>query len=422
MESHLNARVRGLGRSATVAINDRSNALRAEGLDIFKLGLGQSPFPVPASVVEALAAHAAEKDYLPTQGLGALCDAVAAHTARTIGLSCQGEDVLIGPGSKELMFTLQLVHRSELIIPAPSWVSYAPQAQILGREVNWLPTRREDGWRLRAETLDLACRQAPGVPRLLILNYPGNPTGMSYSAEALAELAEVARAHKVLVLSDEIYGEIHHDGAHRSIAPFYPEGTIVSSGLSKWCGAGGWRLGTFVFPEAMAWLRDAMVAVGSETFTSTSAPIQYAAIRAYQGGPDIDAYLHGERRILKALGRHIAAQLRSADIHCEDPEGAFYLFPDLSPLAERLRGRGLTTSAAMCEQLLQDTQVAILPGQAFGRPPQELTARLAYVAFDGAAALQALPADPSTDLTEAWLRTHCGDVTTAIDRLCDWTR
>jgi aspartate aminotransferase len=102
---------------------------------------------------------------------------------------------------------------------------------------------------------------------LVVLNYPSNPTGQTYDAAQLEELATVARRYRLVVLSDEIYGELDHRGQHRSIAEFYPEGTIVSSGLSKWAGAGGWRLGTFLFPSTLRWLQDAMAVAASETFT-----------------------------------------------------------------------------------------------------------------------------------------------------------
>ena len=246
-------------------------------------------------------------------------------------------------------------------------------------------------------------RRGPERPRLLILNYPSNPTGRTFNADELARLAEVAQRNGVLLLSDEIYGELHHRGEHVSIARFYPEGTIVSSGLSKWCGAGGWRLGTFLIPPRMRWLLDAMAAAASETYTSTSAPIQYAAVRAFEGGPEIDRYLLDSRRILSALGNWIAAQLSGAGVHCPAPHGGFYLFPDFSPLAERLAARGIRDSPTLCRRLLDDIGVAILPGSEFGRPTSELTARLAYVNFDGSAALRAV-ADRETPLDEAFVR------------------
>jgi aspartate aminotransferase len=268
---HLNLRVRGLGHSPTVAIDELSNRLRAEGREIYKLGLGQSPFPVPPVVVDCLRENAGRKEYLPVCGLPALREAVADYHRRNHGTRCRAEDVLIGPGSKELMFLLQVVFYGDLIVPTPSWVSYAPQARIVGRHVRWLHTSEAAGWRLQPEQLEALCVEDPGRPRIIVLNYPGNPTGGTYTPAELEALADVARAHEVVVLSDEIYGELHHRGEHVSIERFYSDGTIVSSGLSKWCGAGGWRLGTFAFPGALRWLLDAMAAVASETFTSTSA-------------------------------------------------------------------------------------------------------------------------------------------------------
>lgn len=417
LDFHLEERVRGLEPSATVAINDRSNELRRSGTRIFKLGLGQSPFPVPEPVVQALRDHAHEKDYLPARGLPALRQAVADWHVRR-GIEAREEDVLIGPGSKELMFLLQLVHDGDLLLPSPSWVSYEPQARILGRPVHWLPTEAARGWKLDPEVLDAFCAAEPGRSRLLVLNTPANPTGAAYEPDELEAIARVARRHRLLLLSDEIYGEVHHRAEHVSIARFYPEATIVSSGLSKWCGAGGWRLGTFVFPRALDWLATAMAAVATETYTSTAAPIQWAAVRAFTGGPAIEDYLVRSRRILAALGSWAAARLRQAGVSVAEPAGGFYLFPDFSPLAERLRTHGVLGSRPLCERLLVETGVAALPGSDFGRQRTELTARIAYVDFEGAEALA--DAGPDVDLDEPWLRAHCPRVVEAIDRICAW--
>lgn len=413
----LNLQVRGLRPSATVAINERSLALIAAGRDVCRLGLGQSPFPVPPTVVEALRAHAARKEYMPVRGLPELRDAVAEYHGRRVGgdSSFRGDDVLVGPGSKELMFLAQVAFDGDLVLPAPAWVSYSPQARIVGRQVCWLLTRPKDNWKLAPRDLDALCRQDPGRPRLLILNYPANPTGRTYDADELAALAEVARRYGLIVISDEIYAELHHAGAHVSLARFYPEGTIISSGLSKWCGAGGWRLGTFLFPRELAWLRDAMVAVASETYTSTSAPIQCAAVVAFRCGPDIEAYLRRERVILAALGRWCHRRLVAAGVACAAPEGGFYLFPDFSPHAPALRSRGVGSGEALCERLLEQEGVALLPGSDFGRPPGDLTVRLAYVDFSGEAALAAL--DPEVPPDEAWLRRAAPRVMSAIDKI-----
>ncbi|MCB9933388.1 MAG: aminotransferase class I/II-fold pyridoxal phosphate-dependent enzyme [Planctomycetes bacterium] len=420
---HINLNIRGMKPSATVAINERSNALLAEGRNIYKLGLGQSPFPVPDVVVEELKANAYQKDYLPVKGLRALRDAVADYHRRGEGCAATGDDVLIGPGSKELMFILQLVYYGDLVIPAPAWVSYAPQAKIIGRNVNFLPTDAAHDWMLTAEQLDAHCNEDPGRPRIVILNYPSNPTGRTYTAEQLQAIAAVAKKHKLVILSDEIYGELHHEGNHLSISRYYPKGTIISSGLSKWCGAGGWRLGTFTFPRELRWLLDAMASVASETYTSTSAPIQYAAVRAFKGGPEIERYLWRARKVLKALGNWMAARLNAAAIRTLAPQGGFYLFPDFSPFAELLGERGITSSWQLCDKLLGETGVAILPGSEFGRPKSELTARLAYVDFDGARAMTVLESrGEDHPLDEAFLNTHCPNVVAATEAICGWVQ
>ena len=418
----LNLNVRGIGSSATLAINEESNCLRAEGRIVYRLGLGQSPFPVPETVVESLRANAHQKSYLAVRGLPALREAVADyHRRRRQHFECTANDVLIGPGSKELMFLLQLCYYGDLVIPTPSWVSYAPQAHILGRHVRWLRTDAANHWRLTASELDALCRDDPDRPRLVILNYPSNPSGITYLPDQLEELAQVAERYGVVLCSDEIYGELHHQGRHVSIARYYPTGTIISSGLSKWCGAGGWRLGTMTFPPGQRRLLDAMASVASETFTSTSSPIQYAAVTAFLPHPSIERYLVQARRILAALGLECARRLREAGVRVHDPEGGFYLFPDFEPHRETLRARGVETSSGLCQQLLHEAGVAALPGSAFGRPQDELGARLAYVDFDGASALVAAESVPlDRPLPVQFLEDHCGPVLRAIRLLKEW--
>lgn len=414
---YLNQNVRGMPPSATIAINELSDRLEARGRDVFRFGLGQSPFPVARPVVEALRQHAGEKDYLPVRGLPALREAIAAHHRRTFGAECTGDDVLIGPGSKELMFLLQLVYYGDLVIPTPAWVSYAPQARIIGRKVQELETDAADRWRLMPRALDEHCADDRSRPRIVLLNYPSNPTGASYTDDELAALARVARKYRAIVLSDEIYGRLSYDGEQRSIVRHYPEGAIYSGGLSKWCGAGGWRLGFFIMPRRMRWLLDAMAAVASETYTSTSAPIQHAAITAFEGGPEIDDYLERSRRILSAMARVLVRMLTDAGINVPEPEGGFYLFLDFGPVAERLRERGLSRSKELCEALLKDTGVAVLPGKEFGRPAHELTARLAFVDFDGAAALEA-SAEETVD--DSFVERHCRRTVEGVRRICQW--
>jgi len=414
----LNINLRGLPLSATLEINERSAALKAEGRDVYRLGLGQSPFPVPERLRQALADNAHQKDYLPVQGLHKLRVSICGYLKRTQGLDFDPEDILVGPGTKELMFLVQLAYYGDLVIPTPSWVSYAPQAHILGRPITWLPTQIENGLGVTGQALRDVCRDDPARPRLLILNSPGNPTGTAYTPEALDEIARVARDHRVLLLSDEIYGGVQFDGRHDSVARHYRGGTIISDGLSKWAGAGGWRLGFFAFPKSLAWLRQAMASAASETYTSVSAPIQHAACIAFDGGEDIEAYLAGSRTILAALGDYVSATLTQAGAELNAIRGGFYAFPSFEGLRERLEQRGIADSQTLCARLLDETGVATLPGVAFGRPEGELSLRLAYVDFDGGEALRAVAGGLSLD--RDGLRTIAPNVVEAIDRMAQW--
>lgn len=419
----LNLNVRGLGRSATLAINEKVSQLRRQGQTIYNMGLGQSPFPVPDPVVEALRLAAPEKDYLPVQGLAELRAAVAEFHRKYDHVQAHPDRVLIGPGSKELMFLLQLTYYGEIIVTPPCWVSYLPQARIIGRKVSLIQTNFETGWKITSQQLRESFEMVndDSRPRLLVLNYPSNPVGNTYTAGELQEIAEVCRRFDVVVLSDEIYAELHHRGEHVSIAQFYPQRTIISSGLSKWCGAGGWRLGTFAFPPELDWLLDAMAAVASETYTSVCAPIQHAAVTAFRGGVAIERYLCHVRRILATLGQQCAQILSEAGVRVHAPTGAFYLFPDFTPLAERLAERGIHNGTQLCQRLLEDAHVAMLPGVAFARSRAELTARMATVDFDGARVLTASESIPLHEpLPDDFTRQWCSAVLEGVERTVEW--
>ncbi len=414
---HLNLNIRSLKPSATLVINERSNAMIREGKKVYKLGLGQSPFPVPDMVVKSLQENAFQKDYLPVKGLPALREAICGFYERVSGVKHDPEYTIIGPGSKELLFLLQLVYYGELLIPTPSWVSYAPQARIIGRNIHWVPTLKENNWLLMPADLERICAADPTCPRLLILNYPNNPTGYTYTKAQLQGLALVARHYKVIVVADEIYGLLNHNSTHRSIAPYYPEGTILTGGLSKWCGAGGWRLGTFSFPKALSWLANSIAVAASESFTSTSAPIQYAAISAFLPSAEMDHYLQKAAAILKQLGRQCNDILNQTGIDNIPPEGGFYLFPDFSKFKTALNSHGIFTSIQLAETLLEETGVALLPGTEFGRPPEEMTLRLAYVNFDGTAAIKAADTGP---IDAAFIQKYCPDTLESISVMRDW--
>ena len=316
----------GLKASATLAINELSQKLITEGKEVFKFGLGQSPFPVPDIIVKELQKNAHQKDYLNVSGLIGLREEVANYHSNKNQYKYNAESVIIGPGSKELIFQTQLVLNCDLLLPSPSWVSYEPQAQIINKKVHWIKATAETNWHLDPEELDKTCANLNSVNKLLILNSPNNPSGTTHGN--LKELANVAKKHNVIIIADEIYAELDFTGEYKSITHHYPEKTIVSSGLSKWCGAGGWRIGMLVFPDELSYIRDSVRTVASETFTAVSAPIQYAAIKAYS--EDHSEYLENSRLILKMIGDYIYKELSSVGVICQKPQGGFYMICDFS--------------------------------------------------------------------------------------------
>lgn len=425
LQVSINMNIRGIEPSATLEINERSKRLESEGKKMFRMGLGQSPFPVPNLVVDALKINAYRKDYLDVKGLPQLRAAVAGFHENKDLTNFDPKNVLIGPGSKELMFLLMLTFYGEIILASPSWVSYAPQAKILGRPVTFVDTTFENKWKIMAEDLEKLIHKQNDAhrPRVVVLNYPANPDGMTYTESELRELAEVGRKYNIIYLSDEIYGMLHFEGHHLSIARYYPEGTIISSGLSKWCGAGGWRLGTFSFPANLSRLMETMSAVASETYTSVSAPIQYAAIRAFECGINIERYLWRVRKILKALAERTVSILREGGVKVHMPDGAFYLFMDVSAYEDALRSRGINNGMDMCTRLLEETGVAILPGGHFNRNREEFTARIALVNFDGAKALAKVETmSMDQPLPDEFIDFYCADTIEAVIRIVNWCK
>ncbi|MFT5011876.1 MAG: aspartate aminotransferase [Patiriisocius sp.] len=411
----INPKIKALEPSATLAINEQCEKMVQNNEKVFRFGFGQSPFPVPEVVVESLRKNAHQKAYLPVQGLPELREAVCGYILRTEQLTYTPSQVVVGPGTKELMFLLQSVNQAEILLPSPSWVSYAPQAEIVGRKVTWLLEEGTPDPNFIAAELESICTKNPSQPRLLILNYPENPSGRTYSKEQLEKIAQVARRFKVIILSDEIYSGLHFDGVHRSIAQYYPEGTIISNGLSKWCGAGGWRLGAFVFPQELNDIKDAMSVMASETFSAVSSPIQYASILAFEESLELTEYLRRARMILKALGNYGYEKLKAAGAELAKPQGGFYLFPSMDAMRGRLE---VNDSVSLCEKLLTETGIAALPGSVFGRPQAELSMRLAYVDFDGTQAMSAC--EGLQTLGEGFIQTHCKATVDGFDKLSVW--
>lgn len=419
----ININLKGIKPSATLAINELSTKLINDGVEIYKLGFGQSPFPVPRKIVQALKNNAHQKDYLPVKGLPQLRSAISSFFNKNYKLSTTSENVMIGPGSKELIYNFQLAYAiDELLLPSPSWVSYEPQAQLNNRKTVWLETEEKNSWKINATDIINHCTDSPNKNRVLILNYPSNPVGSTYTAAELEDLAKALRKYKILVIADEIYGEITFNGNHNTIATYYKEGTIISTGLSKWAGAGGWRLGIFVFPDNLKFILEAMAVIASETFTSTSAPIQYAAVEAYKIDDEILMYLTNSRRILKAIGLYVYNQLLKHNVTMPEPEGGFYLFPNFNNWKTALNNKGVFTSKDFCNVLIKETGVALLPGEDFGHPEHNLTSRLSFVDFDGSLVLKLLEEHPTIELNNEFIENHCPKIVTAMLKTGDWLK
>ena len=364
--------VKDLKPSSTLLINETSRKLEEQGKKIYKFGFGQSPFKVPEDVVEELKNNSHQNKYLPMQGLLELRNVVAKYTSKKKNFEYKSENVVIGPGSKELMFLLHIIFDGEIILPAPSWVSYAPQA-ILGRnKTQILQTKRENNWFPTATEIEKVILKDRNKNYLLFLNSPNNPSGQI--CENLEEISKIANKYNLIILSDEIYSELTFEDNYKSISNFCPEKTIISTGLSKWCGAGGWRLGYFLIPENLLEIKNMINVLASETFSAVSAPIQYAAIKAYEN--DHSNYINKSKNILRAVGNYVFENLKSNKILINKPQGGFYLMPEFL-------NKKFKSSSEMCDNILNDTGVALLPGSDFGFDETKMLARLSFTDFDG---------------------------------------
>jgi len=364
--------IKNLNISSTLRINEISKDLELKGKNVFKFGFGQSPFNVPENVILELKNNAHHNNYLPMQGLSELRSAIAKFTTSRKNYEYKKENIIIGPGTKELMFLLQILFDGDVLLPSPSWVSYEPQAIIGRNKVHWISTRRENNWFPTAEDIEKIILKNKNKNYLLFLNSPNNPSGQI--CENLEELSNTIKKYNILVLSDEIYSELSFENNYKSISNYCPEQTIISSGLSKWCGAGGWRLGHFVIPKELEKIKNSLKVLASETFSSVSAPIQYAAIAAYN--KDQSKYLELSRNILKNVGEYVYNNLKSNKVVINKPQGGFYLMPEF--LDKKFKN-----SEEMCRNLLDNTGVVLLPGSDFGIPKDKMMARLSFTDFNG---------------------------------------
>jgi len=354
--------------SVTLAIAAKAGKLRAEGIDVVNFSAGEPDFDTPEHI-KAAAHDALRKGltkYTDVKGIEPLRDAIAQKYQKEYGLSYRKEDVLVSCGAKHSLYNLlQAVVNpgDEVLIPAPYWVSYADMALLAGGAPKLISTDESTGFRIKPEQL-----QAALTPRtkVFFLNSPCNPTGATYNKDELLAIGKVLEKHQCLIFADDIYEKIIYDGfeVHNLVALCgnLRERTLIINGVSKTYAMTGWRIG-----YAMG-ASDVIAAAAKIQSQSTSNPTsiaQWAALEAVRGPQDAVAMMVHEFEKRRNV---IVERLNTiAGIHCLKPEGAFYVFPNISALiGKAANGKKLTSPCDVADYLLEEAKVAGVPGEDFG--------------------------------------------------------
>lgn len=374
----LAGRVGKIQPSPTLAITSKAKAMKAQGIDVVGFGAGEPDFDTPEHI-KAAAKKALEEGYTkytPVPGTPELKDAILAKLSRDNGLTYRRENIIVSVGAKHSIYNVAqalLEEGDEVIIPAPYWVSYPDITLLAGAAPVILPARQENGFKITPEQLE---RVITEKTRLLVLNSPSNPTGAAYTKEELKRLGEVIVRRDLLVLSDEIYEKLVYDGFQFASIASFGEGirarTILVNGLSKAYSMTGWRIG-YVAAD-----KDLVSAMNNIQSQSTSNPVSFcdrAAIEALNGSQE---FLKGWVAEFDKRRRYIVDRLnRMPGVSCLLPQGAFYVFPNFSGVYGKKTpsGKPVTGSADLAAYLLDDHQVASVPGVAFG---DDACQRLSY--------------------------------------------
>ncbi|MEJ1168665.1 pyridoxal phosphate-dependent aminotransferase [Variovorax sp. CCNWLW235] len=366
-------RVRAIGVSEILRITDHANALKRAGRPVIVLGAGEPDFDTPEHI-RAAAARAMERGdtrYTVLDGSPAMKTAVQFKFKRDNGLDFALNEISVGAGAKQVIFNALMASLNagdEVILPAPYWTSYADIVQICGGVPVSVPCGEVNGFRLDAVQLEAAITPRT---RWLFLNSPSNPSGAAYSAAQLAPLCEVLLRHsQVWVLADDIYEHILYDGlafaTPAAVEPRLRERTLTVNGVSKAYAMTGWRVGYGAGPRELI---AAMAVVQSQSTSCPSSVSQAAAIEALTGPQDIVAERCADFQARRDFV--VAALNRASGLHCRVPEGAFYTFASCAGvLGLRTRGGALLqTDSDFCNYLLQEFEVAVVPGSVFGLAP-----------------------------------------------------
>ena len=361
-------RIRQIPPSATLALNAKANELRAQGVDVVNFGVGEPDFDTPDNIRQA-AIRAIEEGftrYTPVGGILELKEAIIKSFHESYGLSYTPADVMVSCGGKHALYNLfQVIFDlgDEVVVPAPYWVSYPPMLMLAEAVPVIIPTREDNGFKLTADELKA---HLTARTKGIILNSPSNPTGMVYSRDELEALAEVILTHNLMVISDDIYDRILFDGASfvnlAMLSPELKSRTFVLNGLSKTYAMTGWRIGYAAGPEKAI---QAATKLQSQSTSNPTSIAQKAGVEALNGPQDAVAKMVAEF----AWRRDDVYQRLSAipGVTTLKPGGAFYIFPNFSAYYDRLELReGQTHSQALAEYLLEEAQVAAVPGAEFG--------------------------------------------------------
>ncbi len=367
--AQLSDRLNRLAPSATLAMSQKSSEMKAQGIDVINMSVGEPDFMTPDFVKEAgkQAIDDNYSKYSPVPGYPALRKAIAEKLKRENGLDYAASEIIVGTGGKQGVCNtiLALVNPGdEVIIPAPYWVSYPQMVKLAGGVPVIVPAGIGQDFKITAAQLEAAVTPKT---KLVILCSPSNPTGSVYSEEELGELAGVVLAHDDLfVLSDEIYEHINYIGGHSSIAacPGMKERTVVCNGVSKAYAMTGWRLGWVAAPE---WIVKGLGKLQGQYTSGTSSVSQMAALAAYEGDQSCVAAFRETFRRRRDLIVSLAKDIPGLEVNV--PQGAFYLFPDCSAFFGRSDGkRVIRNSTDLALYLLEEGHVATVGGDAFGAP------------------------------------------------------
>jgi len=373
----ISEKVNQIGASPTLKISAKAKAMRAEGIDIVDLSVGEPDFPTPENAKTA-GIRAIQQNftrYTENEGIPALKKAVLARMKEDYGLTYEMNQVIVSPGAKAslfLAFQALIDEGEEVIIPAPYWVTY-PMAVILakGKPVI-VPTKEENGFTLTPEDLKAAINPST---KAIILNNPSNPTGAAYTKAQLETLAEVVRGEDVFVIADEIYGQLVYDDfefrSFASLGEDIKKKTIVVNGVSKSYSMTGWRIGYALGPAEII---DGLAKIQSHSTSNACTISQYASLEALSGPQ------HEVSRMVAEFQRrrnYCLRRLRSIpNISCFEPQGAFYLFPNFSSYYNKeANGAVVRNSYGLAYYLLREARVAIVPGDSFGN---DACIRLSY--------------------------------------------